>query len=279
VQQSTELQTNEQAGAEEESEEDEDDEESKDNDDSEEGKNQAQSYVFNTQQAFDVANDADFSARYYQTEFYRFIEMIAEEKTKFFDPSGAEEYNVKKLMFRPFERKPLQHYRMARVRESVVLILDNSGSMTWWSRNIQILASLAMQRNDVEVYLAPNGYIEEMLHPKRVKVPHDDVVKKLRSRKIIYVGDFDGANTPIVLSWYNDVIWICPEKRYEHFREHDWVSYDEDRFKGAFLRVFTLEQMFEAFRKLLSSPSLKLWYDLFDEYFDEYVSQEGEDTS
>jgi hypothetical protein len=249
--------------------------ESEGNEDSGEDKKQVQSYTFNTQQAFDVVNDADFSARYYQTEFYRFIEMIAEEKTKFFDPSGAEEYNVKKLMFRPFERKPLQHYRMARVRESVVLILDNSGSMTWWSTNIQMLARLAMQRNDVEVYLAPNGVIEEMIHPRSERVVHSEVMKKLRNRKIIYVGDFDGANTPIELSWYNDVVWICPEKRYKHFREHDWVSYDEDRFKGVFLRVFTLEQMFSAFKKLLSSPSLKLWYDLFDEY----TQDEDEDMS
>jgi hypothetical protein len=240
-----------------------------------ENQKQTQSYVFNTQQAFGVVDAETFNAKYYQTEFYRFIEMIAEEKTKFFDPYNAEEFNIKKLMFRPYERRPLQHYRMARVREAVVLILDNSGSMNWWAKNIQMLARLAMQRNDVEVYLAPNGVIEEMVHPRREIVNHNEVVKRLRNRKIIYVGDFDGANTPIELSWYNDVIWVCPETRYKHFREHDWVSYDESRFKGAFLRVFTLEQMFNAFKKLLSSPSLRLWYDLFDEY----VSQEGEDMS
>ena len=274
AQQGTELQANEQTNAEEEGEEDK--EEDEDNDDSEEDKNQAYSYTFNTQQAFDVTDYVDATTKYYQTMFYRFIEMIAEEKTKFFDPSGSEEYNIKKLMFRAYEKKPLQHYRMARVREAIVLLLDNSGSMKWWAKNLQVLAELAMKRNDVEVYLAPNGIIEEMLHPKREKVSHDDVVKKLRNRKIIYVGDFDGANTPIELSWYNDVIWICPESRYKHFMEHDWVSYSEDKFKGAFLRVFTLEQMFSAFRKLLSSPSLKIWYDLFDEYVQE---DEDEDMS
>jgi hypothetical protein len=43
------------------------------------------------------------------------------------------------------------------------------------------------------------------------------------------------------------------------------VSYDEGKFKGAFLRVFTLGEMFNAFRRLLSSLSLKLWYDLCNE--------------
>jgi len=264
-------QQNEERGSSRPSEESEKDKDSKGNED----KNQAQSYVFNTQQAFDVTDYVDVAAKYYQTEFYRFIEMVAEEKTKFYDPYNAEEYNVKKLMFRQFERKPLSHYRMARVREAVVLLLDNSCSMKWWAKNLQVLAELAMKRNDVEVYLAPNGVIEEMIHPRKEKVPHNDVIKKLRNRKIIYVGDFDGANTPIELSWFNDVIWICPESRYRYFREHDWVSYDEPQFKGAFLRIFTLEQMFSAFRKLLSSPSLKIWYDLFDEY----VQDEDEDMA
>jgi hypothetical protein len=222
---------------------------------------QSQSGTYNTQQVVDVTS-GNINAKYYQTEFYRFIELIAEERTRAYDPMGSDEYNVKKLMLRQFERKPLSSYKMSRVRESVVIILDNSGSMQWWTDNLQILAELAMQRSDVEVYLAPNGYIEERLYPKRQLVNHDDVVRGLRNRKIIYVGDFDGADTPIELSWYNDVIWICPESRYVHFQEHDWVHYDEGQFRGAFLRIFTLGEMFNAFRRLLSNPSLKLWYDL-----------------
>jgi hypothetical protein len=223
--------------------------------------NQVQSHVYNTQQAFEISSSPG-NVRYYQTEFYRFLEMIAEEKTKLYDPANAEEYNVKKLMFRPYERKPLNHYKMSRVRDMIVLILDNSGSMRWWSENLWILAELAMQRNDIEVYIAPNGYIEEMLWPRRQRVSHSEIMKRLRERRIIYVGDFDGADTPVELSWYNDVIWVCPEERYVSFREHDWVHYDEEDFKGAFLRVFTLDEMLSAFRKLLSNPSLKAWIDM-----------------
>jgi len=241
--------------------EDEDEEnESEDTDDE-----QAQSGVYNTQQVVDVINAVSVSSKYYQTEFYRFIELISEEKTRTFDPMGSDEYNVKKLMFRPYEKKPLSSYKMSRVRESVVIILDNSGSMQWWANNLQILADLAMQRNDVEVYLAPNGHIEEMLYPKSQLVNHDNVMRRLRNRKIIYVGDFDGADTPIILSWYNDVIWVCPEERYLNFLDHDWVHYDESRFKGAFLRVFTLQELFVAFKKLLSTPALRFWYDLCNE--------------
>jgi len=236
------------------------DDESEDTDDE-----QSQSGTYNTQQVVDVINAVSASSKYYQTEFYRFIELISEEKTRTFDPMGSDEYNAKKLMFRPYEKKPLSSYKMSRVRESVVILLDNSGSMRWWSDNLQILADLAMQRNDVEVYLAPNGYIEEMLYPKHQLVNHNEVMKRLRNRKIIYVGDFDGADTPIVLSWYNDVIWVCPEERYLNFLDHDWVHYDESRFKGAFLRIFTIQELFSAFKKLLSTPALKFWYDLCNE--------------
>ena len=240
---------------------------------------QAQSGVYNTQM-IDVTNDNSINAKYYQTEFYRFIELIAEERTRAYNPMGSEEYNIKKLMLRQYERKPLSSYKMSRVRESVVIILDNSGSMQWWSDNLTLLANQAVQRNDVEVFLAPNGHIEERLHSKsqqkRQQVSHDDVMKQLKNRKIIYVGDFDGANTPIELSWYNDVIWICPESRYMYFQEHGWVSYDESKFKGAFLRVFTLGEMFGAFRRLLSSP-MKLWYDLCNEH--ECGYDEGEEDA
>jgi hypothetical protein len=225
---------------------------------------QSQSGVYNTQQVVDVIA-VNVSSKYYQTEFYRFIELISEAKTRIFDPMGSEEFNIKKLMFRQFEKKPLNSYKMRRVREAVVILLDNSGSMEWWSNNLQVLAELAMQRNDVEIYLAPNGHIEEMLYPKRQLVNHDEIMKRLRNRKIIYVGDFDGADTPIILSWYNDVIWICPEERYIRFLEHNWVHYDESKFKGAFLRVFTLQELFSAFKKLLSAPTLRFWYDLCNE--------------
>jgi hypothetical protein len=168
-------------------------------------------------------------------------------------------------MFRQFERKQLSHYKMSRVKEAVIILLDNSGSMRWWADNLQVLAELAMMRNDIEIYLSPNGHIEEMLYPKYQLVNHDDIMRRLRNRKIIYVGDFDGADTPIILSWYNDVIWVCPEERYLNFLDHDWVHYSEDRFKGAFLRVFTLQELFSAFKKLLSTPALKIWYDLCNE--------------
>jgi len=244
-----------------------DDEYDEDNEDEpdDESNDQEHTYSYNTDQAFDFEKP-ETSTRYFQTEFYRFIEMIAEERTKIFDPRAGEEYNVKKLILRPYERRSLNYYRQSRVRDVVILILDNSGSMNWWMGNLCILADLAFSRNDVEVYIAPNGYIEEKFDKvRRIPISHEAVIKNLNGRKVIYVGDFDGANTPIELSWRNDIVWICPESRYRRFKAHSWVRYGEEDFKGAFLRVYDLDEMFHAFKMLLSRQYInKMWIDLHE---------------
>jgi len=243
------------------------DEEKEDEEDENESEEQTHTYTYNTQQVVEICSENnDSSLRYYQTEFYRFIEMIAEEKTKIFDYRSSEEYNIKKLMFRPFEKKPLNHYIQSRVKDSVVLILDNSGSMNWWADNLMILAKLALNRDDIEIYIAPNGAIEDRLtKTRRISVSHDSIMKSLSGRKIIYVGDYDGANNPIELSWRNEVVWICPESRYRRFNAHNWVKYSEYDFKGAFMRVYDLNEMFHAFKMLLSRQYVNgIWIDLHE---------------
>ncbi len=221
--------------------------------------------VFNTGQAFDVEERSQTSElRRLQTEFYRLLEMLAEEKTKQFDPSltGSlvkAEYNVKKMVLRRYEGKPPMRYKAPRVREAVVLVLDNSSSMEEWADMLRTMAELAAKRRDVEVYLAPNGYVEEQIAPVRRKVNHDEFMKKMSGRKIIYVGDFDGANTPVELSWRNEVIWIAPENRYRRFLSHSWVKYDESKFKGAFIRAFTIDDIMKGLKKVLGGAK---WIDM-----------------
>ena len=244
-----------------------------DEDEEDEESEQEDTYNYNTEQAFSIINNSERYTKYYQTEFYRFLEIISEERTKIFDPRTAEEFNVKKMMLRPFERKPLNHYKQSRVRDSVIMILDNSGSMDWWAENLSILADLALSRNDVEIYIAPNGHVEERFDKSmRIPVSHEAMIKGLNGRKIIYVGDYDGANTPIELSWRNDVVWVCPESRYRRFNAHNWVKYSEYDFKGAFLRVYDLNEMFHAFKTLLSRQYVNgVWIDLHenDEFDDD----------
>jgi hypothetical protein len=218
---------------------------------------------YNTEQAVDLSRRR--MSLFLATEFYRLLELLMEEKTKVFDSRGMEEYNVRKLILRPYEKKPLSHYMQARVKESMVVLLDNSGSMDWWAENLQLLASIALSRGDVEIYAAPNGSIQTRLMDRGyVPVDHAEVVKKLQGRRVIYVGDFDGANTPIELSWSNEVIWICPEMRYRRFKAHDWVDYTEEDFKGVFIRAWTLEEVFSALRKV--DRFYNLWIDFHEDH-------------
>ncbi|MDW7986547.1 MAG: hypothetical protein RMI88_04960, partial [Nitrososphaerota archaeon] len=68
------------------------------------------------------------------------------------------------------------------------------------------------------------------------------------------------ANTPIKLSWSNKVYWFCPESRYRYFRSHDWVDYDEAKFKGMFFRVYDLDELLNALR-LAQINYRRMFYD------------------
>ena len=257
----------------EEAEETNENEENEENNEDEDNENNKQmpSGQYNTEQVVDLTESLSVYAKYYQTEFYRFLEMFAEEKMKMFDNKQPEEYNIKKLMLRKYERKSLNYYKGNKIKDTVILILDNSGSMEWWSRNLRILSLIALQRNDIQIYIAPNGDIQHIItkHYDYIPVDHMQVFKSLVNKKIIYVGDYDGADIPIELSWHNDVIWICPETRYRKFLSHNWVNYSEDRFNGVFIRAYDLNEMFQGLKKITRYSKLFIDFHINDEFQDD----------
>ena len=237
-----------------------------------ENNKQIPSGQYNTRQVVDLTSSENSAyAKYYQTEFYRFIEIFAEEKIKIFDNKHPEEYNIKKLIFRKYEKKHLNYYKGNKIKDTVILILDNSGSMEWWSKNLRILSLIALQRDDITIYIAPNGDIQYMItkYSNYIPVYHPEVLKSLINKKIIYVGDFDGANTPIMLSWHNDVVWICPETRYRRFLSHNWVHYSEDKFNGVFIRAYNLDEMFQGLKKITRYLKLFIDFHINDKFQDD----------
>lgn len=223
----------------------------------------------NTIEVVDL-HDPRSSLLYYQTEFYRFIEKISEVDLNTWSYDDFDKYNIKKLMFRQYEKRPLSYYRGTNEKDTVVLILDNSGSMTWWASELEVLARLAMDRNDIELYIAPNGLIQEKWDGKQwIPVDHAKVLRGLQGRTVIYVGDYDGADTAVELSWVSNVIWVCPESRYKHFRSHDWVHYSESDFKGIFIRAWNIIEMLQGFKRIIN-PYGRQWIDFHenDEYHD-----------
>ncbi len=219
--------------------------------------------AFNELQAIDLESARlQLSILRYQTEFYRLIEMLAEEETRQFDYllCSKTRYNIRKMIMRRYEGKPPTRYKMSTIREGVALILDNSGSMAIWAHMLATLAELAAQRRDVEIYIAPNGHIEEQISPTKRKINHDHFIKTT-GRTIIYVGDYDGGDTPVRLSWRNTVYWIAPEERYRRFSSHNWMHYEEWQYLGFFIRAFTLEDMLDGLKKAISGVK---WIDKCD---------------
>ena len=197
---------------------------------------------YNTEEVVKIGDSTKFNS----TRFWRVIENLMEDKTKYDSDTlcGIYFFDAKKAIKRTIFRKPLSSAYSVKERESVVLVLDDSGSMDWWVQNLSILANLAFSRSDVELYLAPNGEIKR----KRVKNTWKYINKHpdFQGRTIIYVGDYDGAMFPVTYSKNNRVIWICPETRYLEPYEHDWAEpYISKRheFSGIFIRAYTLDEM------------------------------------
>lgn len=215
--------------------------------------------------------------------FYKLVEMLADEE-KSMTPMGYGNmvYNVKKLMFRQFERKPLDAYKYYKNRQQVIVILDDSGSMEPYLSLLKSFLDSASKRRDIIVYLAPNGiFTKKIVGGKVVKEISGDDVEQERVKKeisqsglpVIYVGDFDGANTPIELSWRTRVFWFAPEERYKYFRDHDWVSYPEKDYKGFFARTLTPKDFEMALKEFMRHIHMRRYfYDKYDE--DYFYNQE-----
>ena len=217
-----------------------------------------------------------FDKQIYDSElayrFYSFIERIAEIKTKIEDPRGFDIYSMKELMMRQYTKKTLNSCKVTRVKDSVVVVLDNSGSMNWWYDILNEIFEIMIRRRDVEVYIAPNGYFEErMTELGSERVYHDIIMRRLNGRIIVYIGDYDGTDTPVLLSKKNRVYWFCNESRYRRFLSHGWVHYPESEFKGMWFRVYDKDDLKRALR-IASGQFRNKFFDFHenDNFWDDY---------
>ena len=222
---------------------------------------------YNTFQAFDVDRNKEIERRLY-LELYKLIEYLSDEEKQLTpQPGRTTMLNVKRLMLRQYERKPLNAYYEYRSRSQVILILDNSGSMDWLVNELNTFFTLALKRKDVQIFVAPNGHIETYYDYKTKRferIEHGDAVGQIKRSglPVIYISDFDGANSAVELSWSNRVYWVCTETRFKYFRSHSWVDYDEDDFKGFFGRAFDAEEMVTVLREFVKNVhKQRFWYD------------------
>jgi hypothetical protein len=243
----------------------------------EEDQDQSNSYYYNTQQAFSIENNSIASRKLY-LEFYKLIEYLSdEEKTLSNLPGSSMALNIKKLMFRQYEKKSLSYYYQYKNRSGVIIILDNSGSMTWLMKELNTVFNAAAKRRDAIIYIAPNGGIEAKYDSKTKRfepINHYEAVEEIVKSGLptIYIGDYDGADFPIELSHYTRVYWICTETRYYFFRSHGWISYNEEDFRGFFGRAFNEEEIIRVLQEFSRNITRQqYWYDEHEpEEFEDY---------
>jgi hypothetical protein len=225
---------------------------------------------YNVFQAFGIDKKRETERRLY-LELYKLIEYLSDEEKQLTpQPGRSMSLNVKRLMLRQYERKPLNAYYEYRSRSQVILILDNSGSMNWLINELNAFFTVALKRKDVRIFVAPNGHIEMYYNYKTKRfeyITHENAVVQIKRSglPVIFISDFDGANSAVELSWSNRVYWVCTETRFKFFRSHSWVEHDEDDFKGFFGRAFDAEEIITVLREFVKNVhKQRFWYDNHD---------------
>ena len=184
----------------------------------------------NTNQAFSL----ELARRRRLTQHFAvMVSKVAEDLSGWPVP-GDDEWSVPALMERRLTRIPLNHCRQSRERESVVVILDTSGSCLPQARFYNRLADAAVQVGDVELYAAPNAGLRAR-RTARGWEGLADTAWPFHRRTIIFFGDYDGGDAVVETSGSNRVYWLCSEGgRYPSMTQHPWCTHPLSHFRGIY---------------------------------------------
>jgi len=206
----------------------------------------------NHQQVFSPELIEQLRSRRLARAFADLISRVAEDLAGY-PIEGDDEWSIEDLMLRSIDRRPLSACRMSREKEAIVMILDTSGSCSWQAEFFSELASLAIKQGDVELYLAPNAYIESVWSRKErkyISVEGDGSWSRFRQRHILFFGDFDGGDSVVLASKENHIWWFSCEDRYDDLSEHDWNSHSLSDFRGEYIECFSPEDFMKGVRRL-----------------------------
>jgi hypothetical protein len=163
---------------------------------------------------------------------------------------GDDEWCIPALMERRMTRAPLSHCRQSRERESVVVILDTSGSCLPQARFYNRLADAAVRVGDVELYAAPNAGLRARRTARGWQGLADQAWPFSR-RTIIFFGDFDGGDAVVEASWSNRIYWLCSEGgRYPSMTQHPWCTHPMSHFRGTYHDCNAEDDFLRLWRKI-----------------------------
>jgi hypothetical protein len=183
------------------------------------------------------------------TVFARVLAKIAEDLAGW-PVEGDDEWSVPALMKRRLTRENIAQCRQSREKESIVVILDTSGSCLPQAKFYAQIASAAVQAGDVELYTAPNAG----LNAEKTRLGWRELENSswtFYRRTIIFFGDYDGGDTVVESSWHNKIYWFSSEgHRYPSMILHPWCSYNIKHFNGKYYKCNRKNDFFTLIKKI-----------------------------
>ena len=156
-------------------------------------------------------------ARRIATTFARLVSKVAEDMSYQRRP-GDEFWDPRKIMRRQIDNRPLQHCKMDYTKRRLALLVDTSPSCADEAVFYSKIASGAMLRDDIDIFLCPNGHIDAKFDPDPMRFVTDDRGPDwdLEGRTVLYFTDWDGREQIVAHSRDCNLYWFdnCPPDRY-----------------------------------------------------------------
>lgn len=149
--------------------------------------------------------------------------------------NGDEFWDAKKIMKRQVDNRPLHSCKKDYKQRKLALLVDTSPSCREEAILYSKIASGAMLRDDIDIFLCPNGHIDARFDRDRMEFVTDDRrgAWDLDGRTILYFTDWDGVEQICRHSRSTNLYWFdnCDPAGY-------WNANDEgtreirSRFRG-----------------------------------------------
>ena len=156
-------------------------------------------------------------ARKTATMFAILVSKVAEDMSYQRMP-GDEFWDPRKIMRRQIDNRPLRHCKMDYTKRRLALLVDTSPSCRDEAVFYSKIASGAMLRDDIDIFLCPNGRIDARFDPEPMRFVDDDrgADWALDGRTVLYFTDWDGADEIVTHSRACNLYWFdnCPPADY-----------------------------------------------------------------
>jgi hypothetical protein len=138
---------------------------------------------------------------------------------------GDRFWDPRKIMRRQIDRRPLSHCKMDYTKRRLALLVDTSPSCRDEAVFYSKIASGAMLRDDIDLFLCPNGRVDARFDRSEMRFVSDNrgTDWALDGRTVLYFTDWDGADEIVeharrcTLYWFDN----CDPDAYWHSsREH-----------------------------------------------------------